>query len=107
MKIVFFNHLRRCDGDHRPQWQDVAAYYAFLPHLTAAPSNAAPDIVASGAPMRTIPPCAARHGGLEVKAGSPWLQGASANYLKAQRRPSPTERGTTTSASRCALSRGA
>ena len=64
--------------------RDVAAYYAFLPRLTAAPESAAPEIVASGAPMRNIPPCGACHGGIDVKAGSPWLQGASANYLRAQ-----------------------
>lgn len=46
--------------------QDVAASYAFLPRLTAAPSNAALDIVASGAPMRKIPPCAACDGGFDV-----------------------------------------
>jgi cytochrome c553 len=64
--------------------QDVAAYYAFLPRLAPAPGDTAPKIVAEGAPMRNIPPCGACHGGLDVKAGSPWLQGASANYLKAQ-----------------------
>ena len=66
------------------EMRDVAAYYAFLPRLAGAPNNAAPEIVATGAPMRNIPPCGACHGGLDVKAGSPWLHGASANYLKAQ-----------------------
>ncbi|MBV8650869.1 MAG: cytochrome c4 [Alphaproteobacteria bacterium] len=66
------------------EMQDVAAYYAFLPRLAAASGRAEPEIVAQGAPMRNIPPCGACHGGIDVKAGSPWLQGASENYLKAQ-----------------------
>ena len=34
--------------------------------------------------MRNIPPCAACHGGLDNKAGSPWLDGQPAAYIKAQ-----------------------
>jgi cytochrome c553 len=66
--------------------RDVAAYYAYLPRLSATSDDAhpVPEIVASGAPMRNIPPCGTCHGGLAVKAGSPWLQGESANYLRAQ-----------------------
>ena len=34
--------------------------------------------------MRGIAPCAACHGGLSTKAGSPWLGGQPAAYIKAQ-----------------------
>jgi cytochrome c553 len=66
---------------------DVAAYYAYLPRV---PSNqldarlAAPPIVVTGAPMRNIPPCGSCHGDIDNKAGSPWLGGQSAVYIKAQ-----------------------
>jgi cytochrome c553 len=67
--------------------RDLAAYYANLPKPAAqrALSTArAPDIVAHGAPMRNIAPCAACHGGIDNKAGSPWLEGLPAAYTKAQ-----------------------
>jgi cytochrome c553 len=66
---------------------DVAAYYAYLPRV---PSNrldtehATPLIVSNGAPMRNVPPCGSCHGGIDNKAGSPWLGGQSAVYIKAQ-----------------------
>ncbi len=66
---------------------DLAAYYSFLPRV---PSNhldvnmAAPQIVTIGAPMRNIPPCGSCHGDIDNKAGSPWLGGQSAVYIKAQ-----------------------
>ncbi len=66
---------------------DIAAYYAYLPRV---PSNkidaelAAPRIVVTGAPMRNIPPCGSCHGDIDTKAGSPWLGGQSAVYIKAQ-----------------------
>lgn len=66
--------------------RDLAAYYAYLPRVSAdrsAGSNA-PQIVVSGAPMRNIAPCGACHGELTNKAGSPWLEGQPAAYLKAQ-----------------------
>jgi len=66
---------------------DLAAYYAYLPRLPGyhpTPGQVAPSIVVHGAPMRNIPPCAACHGGLDVKTGSPWLEGESPVYLKAQ-----------------------
>jgi cytochrome c553 len=66
---------------------DLAAYYAYLPRLPGYHPNSAvpaPRIVVSGAPLRNIPPCASCHGGLDEKAGSPWLEGQSAVYLKAQ-----------------------
>jgi cytochrome c553 len=34
--------------------------------------------------MRNIAPCASCHGGVDYKAGSAWLEGESAVYLKAQ-----------------------
>jgi cytochrome c553 len=66
---------------------DVAAYYAYLPRV---PSNSfdpkipAPPIVTTGAPMRNIAPCGSCHGDIDNKAGSPWLGGQSAVYIKAQ-----------------------
>jgi cytochrome c553 len=66
---------------------DVAAYYAYLPRV---PSNSldtnmvAPAIVVIGAPMRNVPPCGSCHGDIDNKAGSPWLGGQSAVYIKAQ-----------------------
>jgi cytochrome c553 len=66
---------------------DIAAYYAYLPRV---PSNkldaalAAPAIVTIGAPMRNIAPCGSCHGDIDNKAGSPWLGGQSAVYIKAQ-----------------------
>jgi cytochrome c553 len=67
--------------------RDLAAYYDYLPRPPAyhpASAGPAPEIVVSGAPMRNIPPCAACHGGLDNKAGSPWLDGQPAPYIKAQ-----------------------
>ena len=53
---------------------------AYTPRATAARRA----IVASGAPMRNIAPCGACHGGIDNKAGSPWLDGLPAAYLQAQ-----------------------
>ena len=66
---------------------DISAYYAWLPRLPAnhgGTATAMPAILAMGAPMRGIAPCAACHGGLASKAGSPWLGGQPAPYVKAQ-----------------------
>jgi cytochrome c553 len=66
---------------------DLAAYYAYLPRVPSSradPGIPAPPIVTTGAPMRNIPPCGACHGDLDNKAGSPWLGGQSAVYIKAQ-----------------------
>ncbi len=66
---------------------DVASYYASLPPQPATAAAAAvpaPAIVANGAPLRGIAPCGACHGGLEVKAGSPWLNGQPEAYVLAQ-----------------------
>jgi cytochrome c553 len=67
--------------------RDLAVYYDYLPRPPAyhpASAGQPPEIVVSGAPMRNIPPCAACHGGLDNKAGSPWLDGQPAPYIKAQ-----------------------
>ncbi|MGO7367601.1 cytochrome c [Rhizobium ruizarguesonis] len=67
--------------------RDLAAYYSYLPRLPESRPQAAaevPAIVASGAPMRGVAPCGSCHGSIENKAGSPWLNGQSAVYIKAQ-----------------------
>ncbi|MBN9560659.1 MAG: c-type cytochrome [Alphaproteobacteria bacterium] len=67
--------------------RDLAAYYDYLPRPPAyhpASAGPPPEIVVSGATMRNIPPCAACHGGLDNKTGSPWLDGQPAPYIKAQ-----------------------
>lgn len=66
--------------------RDLALYYAYLPrpvvdHPSARP---APDIVAVGAPMRNIAPCASCHGAADHKLGTPWLEGEPAVYIRAQ-----------------------
>ena len=66
---------------------DVAAYYAYLPRVPSNnldPKLAPPPIVTTGAPMRNIAPCGSCHGDIDNKAGSPWLGGQSAVYIKAQ-----------------------
>jgi cytochrome c553 len=66
---------------------DLAAYYAYLPRLPAfhpVEQLAKPRIVIYGAPMRGIAPCGSCHGSLDNKTGSPWLEGQSEAYLKAQ-----------------------
>ncbi len=66
---------------------DLAAYYAYLPRLPGYhPEQRLPptQIVVYGAPLRGIAPCGACHGSLDNKAGSPWLEGQSAAYIKSQ-----------------------
>jgi len=66
---------------------DVAAYYSYLPRVPSSHADAkipAPLIVTTGAPMRNIAPCGSCHGDIDTKAGSPWLGGQSAVYIKAQ-----------------------
>src|SRR6185437_16228627 len=66
---------------------DLAAYYAYLPRLPAYhPQQQLPKprVVIYGAPMRGIAPCGSCHGSLDNKTGSPWLEGQSEVYLKAQ-----------------------
>jgi cytochrome c553 len=67
--------------------RDLAVYYASLPR--PFPQHGiyvagAPGIVVHGAPLRNIPACAACHGGVDHKAGSPWLDGMPAAYTLAQ-----------------------
>jgi cytochrome c553 len=69
--------------------RDLSAYYAYLPRPVAlrpdaAPAVSVPDIVSGGAPMRNIASCASCHGGIDHKAGSPWLEGMPAAYTRAQ-----------------------
>jgi len=62
--------------------RDLSAYFSYLPPPASNAALSAPTIVASGAPMRNIPPCAACHGGLDVKPGAPRLEGESATYIR-------------------------
>lgn len=67
--------------------RDLAAYYAFLPRAVPVHhiyGESAPEIVVQGSPLRNIPACAACHGGMDSKVGSPWLDGLPAAYTKAQ-----------------------
>jgi cytochrome c553 len=66
---------------------DLAAYYAYLPRQPGSHPDstvAAPQIVARGAPMRNVPACSSCHGTTDSKLGTPWLDGQSAVYIKAQ-----------------------
>jgi cytochrome c553 len=66
---------------------DLAAYYSYLPRQPGShPDHSiiAPQIVVRGAPMRNIAACASCHGMRGAKLGTPWLEGQSAVYLKAQ-----------------------
>jgi cytochrome c553 len=66
---------------------DLAAYYAYLPRQPGShpePAVAAPQIIARGAPMRNVPACSSCHGTTDAKLGTPWLDGQSAVYIKAQ-----------------------
>jgi cytochrome c553 len=64
--------------------RDLAAYYAYLPRAATKPAANPPRIVASGAPMRNIAPCASCHGGMDNKVGGPWLEGEPEAYIEAQ-----------------------
>ena len=66
---------------------DLAAFYAFLPRQPGPHPNAAmdaPSIVARGAPMRSVAACSSCHGITAAKLGTPWLDGQSEVYIKAQ-----------------------
>jgi cytochrome c553 len=67
---------------------DLAAYYASLPPTNepreATAAAGVPPLVRNGDPMRNIAPCAACHGGMDRKAGAPWLEGMPQEYLLAQ-----------------------
>jgi cytochrome c553 len=65
--------------------RDLAAFYAQLPRPAAAPAGASvPVLVSVGDPMRNIAPCASCHGGIDLKPGSPWLEGMPHAYLAEQ-----------------------
>jgi cytochrome c553 len=66
---------------------DIAAYYASLPKPRNGPiqdMDKVPPLVKTGDPIRNIAPCAACHGGIERKLGTPWLEGMPREYLSAQ-----------------------
>ncbi len=66
---------------------DLASYYSYLPRQPGSRpdiSIAAPKIVARGAPMRNIPSCSSCHDMMDPKLGTPWLDGQSVVYIKAQ-----------------------
>jgi cytochrome c553 len=66
---------------------DLAAYYSYLPRQPGShpdPAVDVPLIAARGAPMRNIPACVSCHSTTSAKLGSPWLDGQSAVYIKAQ-----------------------
>lgn len=70
-----------------PDMRDLAAYYAYLPRPPGyhpAGDGPGPQIVTNGAPMRGIAACGSCHGRLANKAGSAWLEGQPADYLRAQ-----------------------
>jgi cytochrome c553 len=67
--------------------QDLALYYAQLPRPKNTPvtdMGVVPPLVKTGDPMRNIAPCAACHGGMEQKLGTPWLEGMPKEYLAQQ-----------------------
>jgi cytochrome c553 len=66
---------------------DLAAYYSYLPRQPGShpdPAAAVPQIVARGAPMRNVPACSSCHGTTDANLGTPWLDGQSDVYIKAQ-----------------------
>jgi cytochrome c553 len=66
---------------------DLAAYYAYLPRQPGTHADAKeeiPLIVVRGAPMRNVAACSSCHGTTDAKLGTPWLDGQSAVYIKAQ-----------------------
>lgn len=68
--------------------RDLADYYAYLPRVAGyhPATEPRPAIVVSGAPMRSIAPCGACHGGLATLMGSAWLEGQPYVYLRDQLR---------------------
>jgi cytochrome c553 len=66
---------------------DLAAYYSYLPRQPGShpdPAMTTPQVVVRGAPMRNVSTCSSCHGTTDAKLGTPWLDGQSAVYLKAQ-----------------------
>ena len=71
------------EGRKKPvidQMTELAAQAADHP----TPQLPRPRIVIYGAPVRGIAPCGSCHGSLDNKTGSPWLEGLSEAYMKAQ-----------------------
>jgi len=67
------------------QIADLAAHFATLPPARAKSDDvAAPMLVVSGSPRRSIAPCAACHGPLGRKDGAPPLYGQKGAYIKTQ-----------------------
>lgn len=64
--------------------RELAAYYAYLPRPSWTHGRPVPPLVATGAPMLGIAPCAACHGREAHKLGAPWLEGEPVAYLRAQ-----------------------
>lgn len=85
-EIMAPHALNLSDQDMR----DLAAYYAYLPRETPPPSLVeqlrAPRIVQIGAPMRNVAPCMSCHGGSDLKAASPLLDGEPEVYIRNQLR---------------------
>jgi cytochrome c553 len=66
---------------------DLEAYYSYLPRQPGShpdPAAGVPQIVARGAPMRNVPACSSCHGTTDANLGTPWLDGQSDVYIKAQ-----------------------
>ena len=69
------------------QMREIAAYYASLPKPRNTPitdMDQVPALVKTGDPIRNIAPCAACHGGIDRKMGTPWLEGMPKEYLREQ-----------------------
>lgn len=67
--------------------RDLSAFYAQLPRPSPAPAaEPVPMLVSVGDPLRNIAPCASCHGGIDLKPGSPWLEGMPQAYLAGQLR---------------------
>lgn len=64
--------------------KDLSSYYASLPRGKVLGLNFAPEIVATGSPMRNIAPCGSCHGAMTAKIGVPWLDPQPRAYLKSQ-----------------------
>ncbi|TXC81126.1 c-type cytochrome [Paraburkholderia azotifigens] len=65
--------------------RDLAHYFASSGHSTGGvATEVVPPIVARGNPIKNVVSCAVCHGGIDHKAGAPFLQGLSASYLGAQ-----------------------
>ncbi|MPW23590.1 cytochrome c4 [Paraburkholderia sp. CNPSo 3157] len=69
------------DSDMR----DLAQYFASSGHLISGGATVSePPIVARGDPTKNVVSCAVCHGGVDHKAGAPFMQSLSASYLEAQ-----------------------